>query len=764
MKQQPLCLKALVIAMSTASLALPVAVYAKLDGAIFTTDLEGTVVNENVHYQFKVDVYLDGGPGPNAPASAAALPDGWYYFQVTDPSGKCLLSSTSDSASVNSNGSCGDDFIPEPLKCRLFHFDGENGITSANLPECPHKVNPADDGDVIQLFPFATTPNNGGVYKVWVSTKASVEEQCGGSVGDKTGLECGSFFGFKPSESKTDNFKVDKEETHEEPPKHFDIALRAFHDKNMDCKYDDGDEIINGWELGVTEPIDAQNNERKIYTTNASDANPFAFSILDKEQFTWSSDQFMWLAQANSLNAMNTPFTHFSTFAELKKFASSLNDADLTLANGDPTVPLRFSNAIACNGEDGENSVTNRATGEDTSSGETRGFTPKIYAAASEGTDPKLTIRFGSVGFASLKVCKNFDANVDGQPDEGTNGQIPNWPMQLRIPESVQIPIPFEDNPLVEGDEYDVLNARLHDAGILPVGEKLTPVDSNRMVSKTTGSDGCTTFHVLIPNVKGDKSQYQVSETLSNNWVNDPDATVSFDVESVLIAENGVERVEGRVINRSDEVTGNEVIFKNYCRVSVEFHTKGYWQNKNGLTRLTALNNSSTFTLLGSNADATYALYKTVSPYFERGDEPFDGKYKVKGSDQEVAAAFTGNGVWSKGTWQSEVSLFLTDSNAGSDANNHKEQLAQQLLAFIFNKLDAMDKGQMDKETQIKVGDKWQTMDRVIADAIAAWSGSNTKLITEMTALLDGFNNNGVELDKSDTLENCLRKYPISNQ
>jgi hypothetical protein len=37
-------------------------------------------------------VWLDGGPGPNAPQGAAGLPDGDYYFQVTDPSGKTLLS------------------------------------------------------------------------------------------------------------------------------------------------------------------------------------------------------------------------------------------------------------------------------------------------------------------------------------------------------------------------------------------------------------------------------------------------------------------------------------------------------------------------------------------------------------------------------------------------------------------------------------------------------------------------------------------------
>src|SRR5215467_13635431 len=72
----------------------PVGAAPPLSGAIFTTDVTGARVNQNL-YATKcgpTGVYLDGGPGPNAPATAAGLPDGDYYFQVTDPSGKKLLS------------------------------------------------------------------------------------------------------------------------------------------------------------------------------------------------------------------------------------------------------------------------------------------------------------------------------------------------------------------------------------------------------------------------------------------------------------------------------------------------------------------------------------------------------------------------------------------------------------------------------------------------------------------------------------------------
>lgn len=45
---------------------------AGLTGAIFTTDFTGTVVNGN-QYDSPCSVYLDGGPGPHAPAHAAAI-------------------------------------------------------------------------------------------------------------------------------------------------------------------------------------------------------------------------------------------------------------------------------------------------------------------------------------------------------------------------------------------------------------------------------------------------------------------------------------------------------------------------------------------------------------------------------------------------------------------------------------------------------------------------------------------------------------------
>src|SRR4051794_2087343 len=94
----------------TVLIALPLQIHAAgLSGAIFTTTSNGSVVNAN-QYDSKCAVYLDGGPGPHAPAKAAGLPTGDYYFQVTDPSGAQLLST-------------------DPVSNRRFHVSG--GVITA---------------------------------------------------------------------------------------------------------------------------------------------------------------------------------------------------------------------------------------------------------------------------------------------------------------------------------------------------------------------------------------------------------------------------------------------------------------------------------------------------------------------------------------------------------------------------------------------------------------------------------------------------------
>lgn len=164
----------LVLGLPTVATAQPIS------GAIFTTDSSGVPVNLNI-YDAKEDVYLNGGPGINAPDDAAGLPAGTYSFQVTDPSGKTLLST--------------DD-----VTCRQFTVD-ESGVIQSVAPSgaCAHATGSdgEDAGLTVQLYPFDDTPNRGGVYKVWVTPTELLD--CG-APGNK---HC-----FVPSHSKTDNFKV----------------------------------------------------------------------------------------------------------------------------------------------------------------------------------------------------------------------------------------------------------------------------------------------------------------------------------------------------------------------------------------------------------------------------------------------------------------------------------------------------------------------------------------------------------------------------
>jgi hypothetical protein len=215
-------------------------------GAIFTTVADGSEVNFN-HYAAKEDVYLDGGPGPGAPQGAAGLDDGTYVFQVTDPSGKVLLSQ-------------------DIARCRRFTVSG-GVITGLVIDGCPAPHMTGVDSDhaavTVQLMPYANTSNNGGVYKVWATTVEDYLLGCQelGKPGD-TGLDLvgcggkvgGNSHGFIPSHSKTDNFKVKATRVRE-------IDTRFFNDLNVDGHQQEGEEFMDGLFITWTDPLGGGNKK-----------------------------------------------------------------------------------------------------------------------------------------------------------------------------------------------------------------------------------------------------------------------------------------------------------------------------------------------------------------------------------------------------------------------------------------------------------------------------------------------------------------------
>jgi hypothetical protein len=154
---------------------------AGLSGAIYSTTKDGTAVNKNIYGSLQ-DVYLSGGPQNQ---NTSGLRDGTYYFQVTDPSGKTLLST--------------DNAV-----CRRLNVTNGRVSGSAAGP-CAHangKFNSANGSLPVQLAPFSASPNSGNEYKVWLIpiNRATI------SGSDAKVLV------FDKSDSVTDNFKARSEQ------------------------------------------------------------------------------------------------------------------------------------------------------------------------------------------------------------------------------------------------------------------------------------------------------------------------------------------------------------------------------------------------------------------------------------------------------------------------------------------------------------------------------------------------------------------------
>jgi hypothetical protein len=183
--------------------------------AIWTSLSDGSEVNFNI-YAAKEDVYLNGGPGKGAGTNAPGLPDGDYIFMVTDPSGRTLLSS-------------------DAAECRQVHVT--DGVFSNVIPSaCQHATGSAPVGTPVQLWPYADTPNNGGVYKAWLTPSA--EYLCSDLAAD---CDLG-IFGFVPSHSKTDNFKVGPEVPNE-----------------IDTRFHKDGEVIDGMAIEWSDTLGASN-------------------------------------------------------------------------------------------------------------------------------------------------------------------------------------------------------------------------------------------------------------------------------------------------------------------------------------------------------------------------------------------------------------------------------------------------------------------------------------------------------------------------
>jgi hypothetical protein len=226
----------LAFAMTIVALAV-VPASAGVNGAIFTTNATGTQVNGNL-YLSKTDVSLNGGPPSNAPCSAGGLPDGNYYFQVTNPSGSLDLSTPTPSsdAITSREVTVSGGLITAYLGSPATHTTGTGKCVATN----PANIS-------VGLAPFNDTDNPGGEYKVWMTPVANYNN-CSNQNSKVT-------FGFCDSDSKTDNFKVQNNTTCN-PSTDLTCGGGAPFANLVACKYwdkdDDGlnegpDTLLSGW-------------------------------------------------------------------------------------------------------------------------------------------------------------------------------------------------------------------------------------------------------------------------------------------------------------------------------------------------------------------------------------------------------------------------------------------------------------------------------------------------------------------------------------
>ena len=209
------------------------------NGSIYTTTFDGQSVNEN-QYSSKDAVYLNGGPQNQ---TANGLPDGTYYFQVTDPSGHTLLST-------------------DPAECRqLIVFNGR--VAAAAGPGCQHPTgipNASNGSTPVKLAPFDDTPNSGSQYKVWLIRQ----------VASTTIAADGRHINFSNNNAKTDNFKVVFEPCTNCGPTSL-LAGRKFYDANQNALFDEGEAPVEGVQIlinaGSTSTV-VTTNESGVWSTN----------------------------------------------------------------------------------------------------------------------------------------------------------------------------------------------------------------------------------------------------------------------------------------------------------------------------------------------------------------------------------------------------------------------------------------------------------------------------------------------------------------
>jgi uncharacterized surface anchored protein len=192
------------------------------------------------------DVFLAGGPLTSPCFFPAYLPDGNYYFQVTDSTGKTLLSTdvVSERAVTVKGGVIASYAAapPGPL------------VTPAAAPKAAYdgKTHTADGktacgSATVNLMPYADAGSQKAAYVVWLTSAANFDGSAA-AVDNVCGSGC--FHGFHADLSRTFGFRVEDKKSCEPT---FCVSGVKFLDSNGNGARDSGEPGLAGVEIRVAD-------------------------------------------------------------------------------------------------------------------------------------------------------------------------------------------------------------------------------------------------------------------------------------------------------------------------------------------------------------------------------------------------------------------------------------------------------------------------------------------------------------------------------
>jgi hypothetical protein len=335
---------------------------AAFSGAIYTSYGDGTTVNANTYEDCEL-VFLNGGPQN---ANASGLPDGEYYFQVTNPNGGALLSTTpAFERRIQVVG--GVIFGRAPDLDPAGYDDG------SMIHHVEGTVNPDNGSKPVQLWHFLDTTNTGGVYKVWLIP-------VGAATIDLDGIT----LLFDGGNSKTDNFRC----VHDDggPGENEVIVFgRKYYDANANGVYDGGEEWTSPDRPQVT--INLTWNGGADSDTAVTDVDGlwfYLFTVPEGETLSFTACE-------------EVPTDYNQT--------GPLDDDSVTNPDPLPVEPAPYASAIASGG---------------------------CWNGTITDTLGLINLNFGNVDTVSIGGVKFYDANANGEMDEG-EVTIPGFKIILEI-------------------------------------------------------------------------------------------------------------------------------------------------------------------------------------------------------------------------------------------------------------------------------------------------------------------------------------------